>query len=273
MSKNGGVNAGKSTPGHLGGASSTSKPGASQWSPKGESPNTEYAKGNAGPGTYNPGVPNPTVAPFMTPEDLMAYAAARQQYEEGLGNLDYNYTQSAINTGYEEGEVEKGRIGNKASANDDLAARGLFRSSVRDGDLADIDATAEIRRKFLSDNLTSLHLYTEAQKEHLNTNWTEYEKGKSAKEVQNAQGVQANMPKFAVEPSWSKAAPAAPKPAAPTNKANNKPTFGVGQPINPSSTTAPPSHNGGTQAPTPNPSIGNKQAKSTAKHIAGKMYG
>jgi hypothetical protein len=228
---------------------------------------------------YNPGVENPIVAPFMTPEDLMAYSAARQQYEEGLDNLDYNFGQKRIETTHEEGNIEKGRVYDRSSANNDLAARGLFRSSIRDGDLADIDATAEIRRKFLSDQMTALKLYTDNRKEDINARWSEYERGKASKEVQNAQGVNANMPKWAVEPGWSKVAPA--NPGA-SDKGKGNGGVKLGNPIPKPGYTPPKSNNGGTQAPAPatgGPRVSGKQklsgaaAMSVAKTAQGRLYG
>lgn len=227
---------------------------------------------------YNPGIENPTPSPFLTQQDIEEYAEAREQYEEGLHNLDENYAAKKHEDEYEEAEIEKGRVSSKDSANWDLAGRGLFRSSIRDADLADIDATAEIKKKFLSDQLSALAVYNEGQKKAMEAKWNRYEEGLRRKEVENAEGISATMPKWQVEPGWEKA-PSTPKPPQQQQKPKNQgPKFKQNEPIgfNPGNQK---SKNGGITAPPPNPSVSNAQiapkaAKKVASgKIAGKIYG
>lgn len=226
---------------------------------------------------WNPGVENPPVQPFLTQEDIEKYAEAREQYEEGLKTLDRNYETQKHSNEYEEGEIEKGRIVGRDNENWDAAGRGLFRSSIRDGDLADIDATAEIKKKFLSDSLSALAVYNEGQKKAQEAKWARYEEGLHRKEVENAEGVSATMPKWQVEPhSEPGPAASAPKPAAPTTK--QQPKFKVNEPIGFNAGNQK-SKNGGITAPPPNPSVSPNQ-KPNASHaavannaIAGKIYG
>jgi len=225
--------------------------------------------------TVIPGVENKPVAPFLTQQDIEEYAEAREQYEMGLKELDENYESQKHNNEGEEVEIEKGRIGGKARENWDAAGRGLFNSSIRDADLADIDATAEIKKKFLSDQLTSLALYNEGQKTAMGNKWHRYEEALHRKEVQNAEEVDATMPKWQVEPSVQKT-PIKNNVATPTPK-QNKP-FKVNEPIgfNPGHQT---SKNGGITAPPPNPSV-SPGKKANPNHvavannaIAGRLYG
>lgn len=173
---------------------------------------------------WNPGEENPTVAPFMTGEDMMAYAEARQAYEQQLADLDYSYATAVANTGYEKEQVTKGAVKGKSDANWDAAARGLFRSSIRDADLFDIDATAEMRKRFLDTQLDTLKLNTETQKAALDRMWndpqTGYLHGLELKKIANAQGVAADMPQWKVEPGWEK--PPAPAKVPQANKPKTK---------------------------------------------------
>lgn len=225
--------------------------------------------------TWNPGIENPMPAPFLTQQDIEEYAEAREQYEEGLKSLDRNYETTKHNNEYEEAEIEKGRVVGRNNENWDAAARGLFKSSIRDGDLADIDATAEIKKKFLSDSLAALAVYNEGQKKAQEAKWARYEEGLHRKEVENAEGVAATMPKWAVEPHMEVAPSTTPKPQ---NNQPTKPKFKVNEPIGfkPGQQQ---SKNGGITAPPPNPSV-SPGHKANASHvavannaIAGRIYG
>lgn len=250
-------------------------PGKPAPSPGNLGSNTPVAGPGGGPPpteVWNPGVPTPTVQPFMTAEDMMAYAQARQQYEEGLFNLDYNYANQVTNATFEKEGIEKGRVKSKAESSDDMAARGLFRSSVRDADLFDIDATAEMRKTFLDTQLNTMKLNNDAQKVMMQGNWKLYEEGKGKKEVENAAGVQASMPAWEIEPHMETIAPP-PKP----NQNQNKPKTpfqqnqGIKAPGEAKQNTPIPNFNGGTTAPA------SKNKNSTnlgaAKKVMGKLYG
>lgn len=222
---------------------------------------------------WNPGVENPTPQPFLTQQDVEEYSEAREQYESGLHELDQNFEQTKHGNEYETAEIEKGRVSEVDHENWDAAGRGLFKSSIRDGDLADIDATAEIKKKFLSDSLATLKIYNDGQKAAQEAKWHQYERALNRKEVENAEGVSANMPKWAVEPHSEKPAAVPKVPAA----AKPKPGFKINEPIGfkPGNQT---SKNGGITAPAPNQSVSNrmpaKAASSVASgHIAGALYG
>lgn len=221
---------------------------------------------------WNPGVENPTPAPFLTQQDIEEYAEAREQYESGLHELDNNYASQKHSNEYEEAEIEKGRVAGIESSNWDAASRGLFKSSIRDGDLADIDATAEIKKKFLSDSLASLAVYNEGQKKAQEAKWGRFEEAERRKEVENAEGVSASMPKYSVEPHAEFVPVKAAKTPAPAKKGPVR-----GETImNPTSQK---SKNGGITAPPPNPSIGPGNKAHAANvgvansAIAGRLYG
>lgn len=255
MAKNGGVTAGKSTPGHLGNAKAVGGNKKKTSKPSGGGGTTQV---------MNPGVLTPTVEPFMTAEDMQTYAQSRRQYEEGLNHLDLNYSNQVANTAYEEEQIAKGAVSSKAEANDDFAARGLFRSSVRDADLFDIDATAEMRKTFLDTQLNTLRLNTEAEKASAESAWNEYQAGVNKKEVENAQGVSATLPKYSVEPHLETVKKAG-MPAPP--KKTPAPTLVMNQSIGGSLA------NGGTTAPGSKPPPRPKAHVGPAMKVKGQLYG
>lgn len=223
---------------------------------------------------WNPGVENPAIQPFLTQQDIEEYAEAREQYAEGLKELDRNYEGTKHNTEFETAELEKGRIASRDTENWDAAGRGLFRSSIRDADLADIDATAEIKKKFLSDQLQALAVYNQGQKASMEAKWNRYMEGLHRKEASNAEEAGANMPKYSVEPHFENA----PGPPQQQPKQEPKgPNFKRNEPIGFS-----PGHqqskNGGITAPSESPSVSNRMKPAAAKsiaqgHVAGKLYG
>lgn len=226
--------------------------------------------------TYNPGVKNAPVDPFMTGEDIMAYAQARQQYEGELGELDFNYANSIANSGYEKSQLTKGAIADKAASSDDMAARGLFRSSVRDADLFDIDATAEMRKTFLDTQLNTLKLHTESRKKALDNAWGDYEYGVALKKKANAEQASEGMPEYAVDPGWVKNQPPGPKPNPNAPKQNSE--LKNPGPYKFKTNSAIPTKTGGTQAPKKaaggyTTQVSNQQAPKGSKNIKGKLYG
>lgn len=202
---------------------------------------------------YNPGQENPVVPPFMNAEDIMSYSQARSQYQQQLNELDFNYEQSQINTQREKEGITKREGYDLAGARNDMAARGLQRSSVRDADLFDINATAEMKKQALDTNLNTLKLHTDAEKSRLQSAWedpeTGYMHGLQMKMAQNAMSASSEAGQWAVEPHWEK------KPGAPSgNKPPKKPTqgggFKTGAPVpNPNLPKPPPTKTGGTQYP------------------------
>lgn len=248
------------------------KPKPKQGVGKGQPAGGKKGKGKKNPHAgevYNPGVPSPTVDPFMTAEDIMDYANARNEYERGLHELDFTYANQVAQTGYEKEQISKGAAQSRSAASDDMAARGLFKSSVRDAELFDIDATAEMKKTFLDTQLNTLKLHTETEKARLHDYWNDpesgYLHGLELKKVQNAMDASADAPAYLQEPGWEKD-PNAPQNKHKKPKQNKPPKFQHGSPVpNPRQPPPRPTKTGGTQypgKPRSNPGVrGNRPAK------------
>lgn len=263
-----------------GGTSAPKSAAPKSGSTKGGTQNVNKGNNNSNAATppaqvWNPGVENPVIQPFLTQQDIEEYAEAREQYTEGLNELDRNYKSAEHNTEFETAEVEKGRVQSRDTENWDAAGRGLFRSSIRDADLADIDATAEIKKKFLSDQLQALAVYNQGQKASMEAKWNRYMEGLHRKEASNAEEAGANMPKYSVEPHFENA-PSQPQPQAQQNKPQNAKSWGaslypkVGQASGLETSKPKAALNPAQNASRP----GQQNAKAFAtKAVAGQIYG
>lgn len=207
--------------------------------------------GKGGPEEYfDPGVATPTVQPFLTADDLMAYAQARKEYEEGLSLLDRELAETGTNTNYEQAELKRNAVKGKVDMSDEYAGRGLFKSSVRDADLFDIDATAELKRQFLDTKLNTTKLNVESRKRALQDWWSNPQTGflhnLDLKKIENAQLASEGLPPWIIEPGMKQV-----PQAGPVNKQkgpNKQPKFAVNKPIR-HPVKAPSTRTGGTQYP------------------------
>lgn len=133
-------------------------------------------------------VPQQTIQPFMTGDDLMALAQARGDYESNVYNLDYELEKLRNQTAQDQQETETTRVKGKGRADWDNAARGLATSSIRDAEMYDIDATAAIRKRFLETQLDTATLNTQRLKEAARHAFEDiYMQGLNQKMVENAQ--------------------------------------------------------------------------------------
>ncbi len=151
---------------------------------------------------YVEGVRNPTIDPFMRPEDMMAFADARAQYEQSLYDIDYELAKAAADTAYEKDQTAKQALLRSRDSRDDFAARGLAQASVRDADLFDIDATAALRRQFLDTELNTLRLRGQGMKTSIQTNWDTWMTGLNQQMVANAAEAAHDMPEWKTPPHW-----------------------------------------------------------------------
>lgn len=151
-----------------------------------------------------PGVPSPTVAPFLTAQDLQWYGESLSRFKSEMAQLMSNLQSFKAEANYEKEGVSKQAVASKVESSDTAAGRGLFRSSIRDADLFDIDATAEMRKRFLDTQVDTLERNNEVQEKVLN-DWRfdplfGFEATKDKKAHENAAGVQNELPEWSVEP-------------------------------------------------------------------------
>ena len=159
------------------------------------------------------------VAPFLTPEQLMAFGQQEWNFDDQIKQIQQQLDQTRANTTYELTQVEKGRQQSAANAVDSSIARGLYQSSIKDGDLYDIEASARLRRDFLQTQLNLAQMAAQSRIDGINQARTSFEAANNQQMVQNAQGVNDQMPAPAppaqTAPGSAQTQPAPPAGAAP----------------------------------------------------------
>lgn len=149
----------------------------------------------------SPGVQNAPVQPFLTPQQMLEWGEGQQHKKENLAEFASNLINAETQEAYEAENVAKEGLLNHTRSGENLTARGLFHSSIRDGDLADIDAATALKKKFLETNLENLKITTKGKEALINDQWEKvYEPAWNALKVQNAQEAGANQGLYSTPP-------------------------------------------------------------------------
>lgn len=199
----------------------------------------KVSAGQATPGPiWNPGTPGvatPPVDPFHTPDENIDSANAQRDYELALQDIDNNLFNMSHEGKFQKQAADKAAKENAAAANDAAIARGLFQSSIRDAELADITATNALRKRYLDDQLAIADTQALGRKKTLQSNFESFLSAMRQKAAQNAAEVGANQPPWEVEPTegqWIAPTPpgapgAAPGAAPPPGSMLNPPPPGT----------------------------------------------
>lgn len=109
------------------------------------------------------------VQPYLTPQQ-------QQDLEDRLSNISAqrnviarDAAQRAVDTLYQQQQVERGRVKDTANAVDSAISRGLFRSSIQDADVFDITATAKLRAQYLQDTLKAFQDWSASESQRLSS--------------------------------------------------------------------------------------------------------
>jgi hypothetical protein len=172
-------------------------------------PGQKYVPGSAG-------VLNPTIEPFLTGNDMMEQADSNFNLESGLYDLDTALSKLSTDTEYNKKQITKSEGEAKSATVDNMIARGLFNSSVKDGEIYDIQATATMRRNFLDTTFKTAEMETGIRKGALRSRADAIQKAIDRKAAENAQLANENAPDYLEPPTQGglQPIPGAPKPAA-----------------------------------------------------------
>lgn len=191
--------------------------------------------GNTGGQTYvpgNPGVPTPTVQPFLRADQMANDATQQGRWRQDVIDIDSALQNLEAQTGLEQTNLEKSRVQSRDNVRSNTAAEGWVGSSVQDGDLFDIEATARLKRDYMQTNLETAKITAGNKKSAITDEKAAWDKALEQMKVENAAGVQTAMGPWQTEPTAGSWQPAGPGQQAVTGfdlkKGNQVPIGGSG---------------------------------------------
>ena len=88
------------------------------------------------------GAPGAAAQPYLTGSDLMAVSDRTAQAENTDAEAKFGYAQAAADALKASGDIERSRVAGVSAANDDAAARGLYDSGIRAGNVGMANSAA-----------------------------------------------------------------------------------------------------------------------------------
>jgi hypothetical protein len=126
---------------------------ANAWLAKGNAPTQQMIDAGFVKGTQTPNAP---AQPFLTGEQQLSQVDSQTQHDSQVQDLLNQLAQAQVQAGYQKKDIERARVGGVSNSQDDAAARGIFQSSIKDGQIYDINAQAAQHQQQVSDQLTAL---------------------------------------------------------------------------------------------------------------------
>lgn len=157
----------------------------------------------------------PPIQPFFSADDLLTSANFWTQWNGTFAALDKQLADLVTDTELKRGDLVRSRDQSLANTDDNAAARGVQRSSIRDGERASTTAEAGRADKQLTDNVTSATADVEKQKTDFQTNvLPTFNAAQSQSAVENAAAANSVVREAqAATPATEPAPAAAPAPA------------------------------------------------------------
>lgn len=185
-----------------------------------------YAAGTPKPGS-TPATPPaaaspvPLIDPFLRPEDLQALADFNFNEAGSLADIDRGLSDLTTQTAYDRQQVDRQAKQGAADATDNAVARGLFRSSIKDATLYDIEGQRVRQQQLFTDRLSNAAMDADRRKAILRQARAELEKRLGDQAVANAREVSANQPVATPSPAPASAPAAQAKPKFKTLPGND----------------------------------------------------
>jgi len=134
----------------------------------------QHVQGTTAPGAAGtaPEQPKP-VNPFLTAAQQMQAGDQLFQLDDSVYNFNKQYGDLEANTKYETEGVNKREQESNAAAVENMIARGLFRSSIKDAELTDIAGSAKARRDYLATTLDTARIDRDTRVLAINNRKTE----------------------------------------------------------------------------------------------------
>ncbi len=157
--------------------------------------------------------PAAPINPFLTADDLASIVNFNFGNASTLADVDKGMADLKTNTDFQRTDTNKRAVQGTVDTTDQMIGRGLFRSSIKDAALYDIEATRTLQNKFFDDQLTNASLDADRRKKGIADADAAFKSAMNLKAVENAAAASANQP-VSVPDAAAAPAPGAPAPAA-----------------------------------------------------------
>ena len=108
--------------------------------------------------------PKSTITPYLTSSDLMEVSNATSAAENADSSAKFGLANAAANALRATGDIERGRVKAVSGANDDAAARGLYDSGIRAGNVGMANASSARGQQGVRDSLAMSAAQSVAQR-------------------------------------------------------------------------------------------------------------
>lgn len=129
------------------------------------------------------------VTPFNTPEEIQQKADRFAQYQTGLFDIDYGLQKLSADTSFQKAGIDRNLRHDVSQTIDQMIARGLYQSSIKDGEVNDLNATAAMRKQYLDTTLNSATIDAGRRKQVLSDQWNSFLNTLNQLAVQHAQDI------------------------------------------------------------------------------------
>lgn len=129
------------------------------------------------------------VLPFPTADDMIAVNNWLTDWTTQMEDIDFGISQQEVDTKYQKGANDRQAVEDRTAADEAMAARGIFTSSLRDAAAMDIEATRALANTYLDNKLQEAITAGTTRKGTLATAKGNFETGMAAKYGENAKGV------------------------------------------------------------------------------------
>jgi hypothetical protein len=136
----------------------------------------------------------PTIMPFLSAEDLINLAQFSGANESTLAQIDAALAQQQTDTAYQKKQLDKDALKATTNTQDQMAARGLFQSSIKDAALYDIEGQKTMRQGLLDDQLHNAQLSASRQKQIIQDSIARMNAAMSLRAVENAGNASQGAP-------------------------------------------------------------------------------
>lgn len=135
----------------------------------------------------------PQIMPFLTAEDLLGQIGFDFTNAQSLADIDKTLADLAANIGVQRKQTDKQAKQSTSDATDSAISRGLFRSSVKDAQIYDIEANRALQQQFFTDQLNNATLDADRRKRAIFDAQQARDQALAIQAVQNAQNASAQQ--------------------------------------------------------------------------------